>query len=58
MPEELAEKILTKYTEDDYIAKYIGIFGMPFDDLDSHRICHILMMNEKLLDRLIEEVRG
>lgn len=58
LPEELAEKILTKYTEDDYIAKYIGIFGMPFDDLDSHRMCHIFMMNEKLLDKLIEEVRG
>ncbi|WP_028510320.1 hypothetical protein [Ruminococcus sp. NK3A76] len=57
LPEELAEKILTKFADDEYIAKYIGIFGMPFDDLDSHRMCHILMMNEKLLDRLIKDVR-
>ena len=58
LPEELAEKILTKFADDEYIAKYIGIFGMPFDDLDSHRMCCVLMMNERLLDRLVEEVRG
>lgn len=56
LPEELAEKILTKYTEEDYIAKYIGIFSIPFNSMDSHKICHVLMMSEKLLDRLIEEV--
>ena len=58
LPGELAEKILTRYMDDNYIAKYIGIFGMPFDDLDSHRISHILMMNEKLLNRLIKDIRG
>ena len=58
LPEKLAERILTKYTDDSYIAKYIGLLGMPFDELDTHKMCCVLMMNERLLDRLIEEVRG
>ena len=58
LPEKLAEKILTNYTDDDYIAKYIGLLGMPFDELDTHKMCYVLMMNERLLDRLIEEVKG
>ncbi len=58
LPENLAEKILTKYSDDDYITKYIGLLGMPFDELDTHKMCYVLMMNEKLLDRLVEEVRG
>ena len=58
LPENLAEKILTKYTDDSYIAKYIGLLSMPFDELDKHKMCYVLMMNERLLDRLIEEVRG
>ena len=58
LPEKLAEKILSRYTDDDYIAKYIGLLGMPFDELDTHKMCYVLMMNERLLDRLIEEVRG
>ena len=56
LPENLAEKILTKYTDDDFIAKYIGLLGMPFDELDTHKMCCVLMMNERLLDRLIEEI--
>ena len=56
LPEKLAEKILTNYTDDDFIAKYIGLLGMPFDELDTHKMCYILMMNERLLDRLIGEV--
>ena len=56
LPEVLAEEILTRYMDDNYIAKYIGIFSIPFDSMDSHKICHILMMNEKLLNKLIEEV--
>lgn len=58
LPEKLAEKILTNYTDDDFIAKYIGLLGMPFDELDTHKMCCVLMMNERLLDRLIEEVKG
>lgn len=58
LPEKLAERILTKYTDDSYIAKYIGLLGMPFDKLDKHKMCYALMMNERLLDRLVEEVRG
>ena len=58
LPEKLAEKILANYTDDDYIAKYIGLLGMPFDELDTHKMCYVLMMNERLLDRLVEEVRG
>ena len=58
LPEKLAEKILSRYTDDDYIAKYIGLLGMPFDELDTHKMCYVLMMNERLLDRLVEEVRG
>lgn len=58
LPEKLAEKILTNYTDDDYIAKYIGLLGMPFGELDTHKMCCVLMMNEKLLVKLIEEVRG
>ena len=58
LPENLAEKILTNYTDDAYIAKYIGLLSMPFDELDTHKMCYVLMMNERLLDRLIEEVKG
>ena len=58
LPENLAEKILTNYTDDDYIVKYIGLLGMPFGELDTHKMCYVLMMNERLLDRLVEEVRG
>ena len=56
LPEKLAEKILTNYTDDDFIAKYIGLLGMPFDELDTHKMCYVLMMNERLLDRLFEEI--
>ncbi len=58
LPEELAEKILTNYTDDDYIAKYIGIFGTGFNEMDTHLMCHVLMMNEMLLNKLMEEVKG
>ena len=58
LPEKLAEKTLTNYTDDDFVAKYIGLLGMPFDELDTHKMCYVLMMNERLLDRLVEEVRG
>lgn len=58
LPEKLAEKILSRYNDDDYMAKYIGLLGMPFDELDTHKMCYVLMMNEKLLVKLIEEVRG
>ena len=37
-------------------AVYTGLLGMPFDELDTHKNCCVLMMNENLLNRLIDEV--